>query len=1521
MLRKNSSPNPSLSRSPSPRLPYIPKNASPLQRVQAMRAAGLSLDGEEIPEEEDLTGQVTRSQQPQIVIHDEELLNHLIDPHLPPPLGRAGTMLNLVASHNETAPTLDINGKVIVASSLSPLRPTTPNKSSTKNLTTLNRSSSSGRSTPISPLVKQSSSTSFTPSPSHINTSDSLKKSSSSSLNLVSSTNEALSNSLDSMNQSFISTTSSNNVITMNDSVLIEKTEKEHTQKSELNETTTTISTSPPILPVDLSMQNNSFSLPGASATTPTSISSPNIFSRLWNSTVKSTISTPPKSIDGQGVQSNEGINTKSPPPPHTSSSLFPSFDAQILSLTAMILHRDQGKKREGFHIDHDENEDEVIEENKTQVKIVDASEEALHVSVFGSSNSNSPHEKQTSHHDLEALAVLRSSTVNHHVNETPHWPAYMPKHIVKEDEVTGRIRWEGDLPAWESLHRWIFALCTSVTLFPIRLSLLLITIIIQIFLSFLATIVIDQFLRLMKELDILSGSDGIVRDVRYIVPEWVDATIPPEIEEVKDINQQPSVIREWGKTNKTHPQLQKDNQSNATTGSSTYLIENKKNQSSSSSSSSGLDLIDPADPEPPMSSSSSSSILSQKTPTSSSSSPSPSSNQLNDDTRTIENQNTIDTSTLTPNQKRILEAQEIARVAARKASENAKIAATLAKQKAERLYNEAMRLSSKSERRVMYYKTLNFLTYYARALWLNIPTWAEVRLLLAAPVRFLLRIQLFLLGVHWVNEIGYLHPKIKPLPTPEDDNRDLAVENPRVIVANHQSFLEAMYLMWRVNGGCVIDADLPNSNFLLGIVTRTLGCILVDRSKPETSQFARDEIKRRAISDISLPLVVFPEGEAHYSNGSAVQNFKTPAFAPMLPVQAAAISFPHVYLDVSLTEAFGGNVSLYTLILRMMCSIYVSMEVRWIPPRGPTRTEKKDDTGVMFARGVMRDVASVLGVRSSDSALAEARLWLVAQRLHLLPHIAVSELKKTLNLSKLFLDDAVVLFRELNGRGLLQLGSTLHESDFAILMTEKDKLIGAEHLYEQYLLDSKKVIKAADELADLIKTHSWETHDHNLGTLEPQLGRTFSSSSSSSTSTSSTISTNTNKDEIESSQTPTEQQSSPTFITSISIQLRTFIHFITHTSTLFFRRQYLHLLVFLGRITRLFGRPSNVLYPSIASAVERAEEYIRAVEKLKWIKRTRILPKQYLSRLFYALDKDGLGAVDARELIISLSLLNERERVENNVEKLDQSDALTLRDYTRDDFEFNSNSDEARQRLLIRHRDVFMAAFAQLDEHLKYDDDEAFLNDNRKKYALEAANVVRIADETGLGQVVLSHIFMRALVDPVRLARVIVTVWPKVSYERLSDLFIIGSESNGNFISAPDFLHWVCLPTVSCLIPLFRESGLYVGFNKDDMLIRAADHDLETAEYWKEHGSDQGKYENLIKKLNEREKIKASLRYERRIVTLGKYFNMPERPKVYKIQHYETTAEIEDRLTIEAYTISSKSIKATPGALGRSNW
>ena len=1598
-------------RSASPRAPYIPKNASPLQRVQALRAAGFSLSGEELPDEEDLTGLTTRSQEPNIVVHDDDIIEHLLDPHLPPPLGRTGTVLNLVASHNESAPVQDSSGKVIVASSLSPL-----NRSSGSSNKLLTRSSSSGRNTPVSPLGRQPSTVKFTPSPSNAAnthaTPPTPRVASSPTMASANDNNTTAEMSSIDLNQSYSSINSSStlNTPTISDAIdLSTMSEKmvfsQQQQQQQLLNTSIDVGTnkrargsssssssprvmsnSPsnlPSLPVNQSSSssslslNDSHSLPGAAAATPPppsfssfSLTSPSVlFSRLWKASDTHS-STPPKShsldiTDGkQVIQINNDNDEPKPPTP-------PS--AQIMSLAAMIMHRDGGKKRQGFHVDNADEEDEENEgghhghidnNNGQKMKIVDASEEALHVTVFGMTESA----VAGSHHDLEALAVLRSSTVNHHVNKTPHWPAYMPKHIIKEDESTGRVGWGGDLPAWESLHRWLFALCTGIVLFPIRLGLMIVIVTIQVVLSFLATVAIDQFLRLMKELDILSGSDGVVRDVRYIVPEWVDATIPPDpdapdaatsssstnsstsasnvkndptndLDLEKDttassVQPKNAFIREWGMSSKTKS-TEKSNNTNAT------------NSSTPTSSSIGGSDPEPVDPQININSSHSDNDVDPQTSQSvSSSSPSSSSN-------------------LTANQKRMAEAQEAARAAAARASENAKIAAAIAKEQAKKMLSEAMRMSSKAERRVMYYKTLNFTTYYARALWLNIPTWAEVRLLLAAPVRALLRVQLFLLGVHWVQEQGYLHPKIKPLPTPEDDIRDTLVENPRVIIANHQSFLEALYLMWRVNGSCVIDADLPNTNFLVYMMARTLGCILVDRSKPETAKAAREEIKSRAISDISLPLIVFPEGEAHYSNGSAIQNFKTPAFAPMLPVQAAAISFPHVYLDVSLTEAIGGNVNLFTLILRMMCSLYVTMEVRWIPPRGPTRTEKKDSTGVMFARGIMREVAKVLGVRSSDSALAEARLWLVSQRLHLLPQIAVAELKKTLNLSKLFLDDAAFLFRELSGRGLLQLGSTLHETDFAILMTEKDRLIGAEHLYEKYLADSKKVLNAADELANLIKTHSWAHHDHKLGTLEPQLAVATAGASDphkqhshllaalgravklrGAVSRAHVVNDHHHQQEQEQqvqtvSSTPTETDSSSDVAIESSLtstpsaqpetlvdKFKSSMKSIAHKITLYWRRQYLHSLVLLGRVVRLRGRPSNVLYPSVALAVEKAEEYNKAVEKLKWIQKTRALPKQYLSRLFYALDKDGLGAVDARELIVSLSLLNERERYENNVEKLIQHDSLSLRDYSRDEYEFNSTADEARQRLLIRHRDTFMAAFAQLDETLKYDDDDTPESRRRQQQqqqqqqlAFDTASVVRINDDSGLGQLVLNHVYMRALVDPVRLARVIVTVWPKMSYERLSDLFVISAESGG-LITAPDFLHWVCLPTVSCLMPLFVENVLFVGFNFADMIIRAADHDQETAEYWKEHGNDNtGEYEDLIKRLNERERIKASLRYERRIVKIGKWLRLPERPKVTKVFHFESPEEMEERLNNEALSVSAKSVKAAPGALGRSDW
>jgi len=72
---------------------------------------------------------------------------------------------------------------------------------------------------------------------------------------------------------------------------------------------------------------------------------------------------------------------------------------------------------------------------------------------------------------------------------------------------------------------------------------------------------------------------------------------------------------------------------------------------------------------------------------------------------------------------------------------------------------------------------------------------------------------------------------------------------------------------------------------------------------------------------------------------------------------------------------------------------------------------------------------------------------------------------------------------------------------------------------------------------------------------------------------------------------------------------------------------------------------------------------------------------------------------------------------------------------------------------------------------------------------------------------------------------------------------------------------------------------------------------------------------------LNERERIKASLRYERRIVKIGTWLRLPERPKITKVFHFESPEEMEERLNNEALSVSAKSVKAAPGALGRSDW
>lgn len=117
----------------------------------------------------------------------------------------------------------------------------------------------------------------------------------------------------------------------------------------------------------------------------------------------------------------------------------------------------------------------------------------------------------------------------------------------------------------------------------------------------------------------------------------------------------------------------------------------------------------------------------------------------------------------------------------------------------------------------------------------------------------------------------------------------NLPMDRSFIIVANHSSYLDILYLTAAVPGTYwTVGKRELSRNWLLAPLLRRLGCLFVERFDPKGALEAAHEVRQAALNGKSL--VVFPEGT--FSRSSGLRKFRMGAFVaaqesgvPVIPV------------------------------------------------------------------------------------------------------------------------------------------------------------------------------------------------------------------------------------------------------------------------------------------------------------------------------------------------------------------------------------------------------------------------------------------------------------------------------------------------------------------------------------------------------------------------------------------------------------------------------------------------------------
>ena len=226
------------------------------------------------------------------------------------------------------------------------------------------------------------------------------------------------------------------------------------------------------------------------------------------------------------------------------------------------------------------------------------------------------------------------------------------------------------------------------------------------------------------------------------------------------------------------------------------------------------------------------------------------------------------------------------------------------------------------------------------------LPHW---RRLLGSPVPYLLRLILFIVGFYWI-----------PVKYPLHFDRQ---RMPRVIVSNHLTFFDGIYLFTLLSPSIAMKADVAKLPLLSRVVQLTKP-ILIDRGTSEGRKRAMQDITSHVMDSTKPPLLVFPQGTT--SNQEALTKFKLGSFVSGLPCQPVVFRYPFQHFDVSWPPGISG---LY-LALRVLCQVYNRMEVEILPAYYPSEREQNDPQ--LYANNVREVMAKALGISTTNHAFED---------------------------------------------------------------------------------------------------------------------------------------------------------------------------------------------------------------------------------------------------------------------------------------------------------------------------------------------------------------------------------------------------------------------------------------------------------------------------------------------------------------------------------------------------------------------